>query len=284
MTKEEGRRQKEEGRGKKEEGRRKKNNSTFLSYQSQSPMPNAPIPMPNAQLPITNYPLGLSMTIEIQPSINVKTAIETRRAARSFQPDPIPPAILAEILRLGVRSPSGYNLQPWRFIVLQDQASKEKLKACAFDQRQVVEAPTVLICCGDRRATGSKNTEAVIELGKTTGAMNDNLAGYMRQAIPQLFENRPSFDSLEAWTNRHTMLAVAHLMIAAKSFGVDSCPMEGFVSAKVKEAFQIPEEVDVCCLLPLGYAAQPLKQYGGRFDVTQVYYSESYGQALQAEI
>ena len=224
------------------------------------------------------------MTIEIQPSINIKTAIESRRAARSFKPDPIPPAILAEILRLGVRSPSGFNLQPWRFIVLQDPASKEKLKACAFDQRQVVEAPTVLICCGDRRATGHENTEAVIELGKAAGAINDNLAGYMRQAIPQLFENRPCFESLETWTNRHTMLAVAHLMIAAKSFGVDSCPMEGFVSAKVKEAFQIPEEVDVCCLLPLGYAAAPLKQYGGRFDLTQVYYSESYGQALQVEI
>ena len=291
MTKEEGRRKREEGRGKKEEGRRKKEEKQFNFFklpipmpQSQCPNPNAPCPMPNAQCPMPNYPLRLSMTIEIQPSINVKTAIESRRAARSFKPDPIPPAILAEILRLGVRSPSGFNLQPWRFIVLQDPASKEKLKACAFDQRQVVEAPTVLICCGDRRATGHENTEAVIELGKAAGAINDNLADYMRQAIPQLFEHRPCFESLETWTNRHTMLAVAHLMIAAKSFGVDSCPMEGFVSAKVKEAFQIPEEVDVCCLLPLGYAAAPLKQYGGRFEVTQVYYTESYGQALQVEI
>ena len=221
------------------------------------------------------------MTIEIQPSINVKTAIESRRAARSFKPDLIPPAILAEILRLGVRSPSGYNLQPWRFIVLQDVASKEKLKSCAFDQRQIVEAPIVLICCGDRRATQPENTEAVIKLGKASGAINDNLAGYLRQAIPQMFENHPCFESVETWTNRHTMLAVAHLMIAAKSFGVDSCPMEGFVGTQVKEAFQIPAEVDVCCLLPLGYAAEPFKQYGGRFDVTQVYYGESFGEPLQ---
>ncbi len=224
------------------------------------------------------------MPIEIQPSINFKTAIESRRAARSFKPDRIPPAILAEILRLGVRSPSGFNLQPWRFIVVQDVASKEKLKTCAFDQRQVVEAPVVLICCGDRRATQPENIEAVIELGKSAGGMNDNLANYLRQAIPQLFENRPCFESLETWTNRHTMLAVAHLMLAAQSFGVDSCPMEGFAAIKVKEAFQIPEEVDVCCLLPLGYAAEPFKQYGGRFDITQVYYSESYGEALQVEI
>lgn len=221
------------------------------------------------------------MPIEIQPSINVKTAIESRRAARSFKPDRIPPAILAEILRLGVRSPSSYNLQPWRFIVLQNAASKEKLKTCAFDQRQVVEAPVVLICCGDRRVAQPEHTEAVIELGKAAGGINDNFADYMRKAIPQLFEHPPNFESLETWTNRHTMLAVAHLMIAAQSFGVDSCPIEGFLSAKVKEAFEIPEEVDVCCLLPLGYAAEPFKPYGGRFDVTQVYYSETYGKELQ---
>lgn len=221
------------------------------------------------------------MPVEIQPSINVKTAIESRRAARSFKPDPIPPEIFKEILRLGVRSPSGFNLQPWRFIVLQSLASKEKLKACAFDRRQVVEAPTVLICCGDRRAADSENIEAVIELGKAAGGVNDTLADYLRQAIPQLFENHPCFSFLETWTNRHTMLAVAHLMIVAKSFGVDSCPMEGFVAEKVKAAFKIPDEVDVCCLLPLGYAAEPFKQYGGRFAVEKVYYGESYGEPLQ---
>jgi nitroreductase len=223
------------------------------------------------------------MTIDIQPSINVKISIESRRAARSFKPDPIPPTILKEIFRLGVRSPSGYNLQPWRFIVLQDLASKEKLAECAFNQRQVVEAPIVLICCGDRRAAESENIEAVIKLGKELGAVNDAFADYMREAIPQLFENHPSFSFLETWTNRHTMLAVAHLAIAAKSFGVDSCPMEGFVGDRVKAAFNIPAAVDVCCLLPLGYAAEPIKQYGGRFDLAQVYYSESYGEELQLD-
>jgi len=240
----------------------------------------AQCPMPNYLLPIYQLP----MTVEIQPSINIKVAIESRRAARSFKPDPIPPAILKEIFRLGVRSPSGYNLQPWRFIAVQDPESKQKLAACAFDQRQVVEAPTVLICLGDRRAAESENIEAVIQLGKEAGAMNDAFADYMRQAIPPFFQNHPSFSFLEAWTNRHTMLAVAHLAIAAKSFGVDSCPMEGFVSDRVKAAFNIPEAVDVCCLLPLGYAAEPFKQYGGRFDLAQVYYSESYGQKLQLEI
>lgn len=119
----------------------------------------------------------------------------------------------------------------------------------------------------------------MIQLGQATGAANDAYADMMRSAIPQLFENKLSFDSLEAWTNRHTMLAVAHLMIVAKSFGVDTCPMEGFATAQVKEAFNIPADVDVCCLLAMGYAAEPFKQYGGRFDIDQVFYQETFGES-----
>ncbi len=217
----------------------------------------------------------------MQPSINLRQAIEHRRATRSFRRDTIPNAILKEILRLGVRSPSGFNLQPWRFIVLHSPEAKEKLKSCAFNQRQISEAPIVLICCGDRRVNDPDYIESVIQLGKEQGAVSEGYAEFMRTSIPSLFEKRLSFEAIEAWTNRQTMLAVAHLMIVAQSYGVDSCPMEGFVSAQVKEAFKIPEAVDVCCLLPLGYAGEPFKQYGGRFDLKQVCYEEAYGQSFE---
>ena len=218
------------------------------------------------------------MTIEMPSTLGLKDSIEQRRAARAFKSDPIPEAILGEILRLGMRSPSGYNLQPWRFIVVREQENKEKLKACAFNQRQVGEAPVVLICCGDRRVGNSDYIESVIQMGIDAGGLNEQFANVMREQIPALFEYHPCFENLEAWTNRHTMLAVAHIMIVAKSYGVDSCPMEGFVSAQVKEAFQIPAEVDVCCLLPMGYADEPFKQYGGRFEIDQVCFGESYGE------
>ncbi len=217
------------------------------------------------------------MTMEMHSTLGLKDSIEQRRAARAFKSDPIPEAILGEILRLGVRSPSGYNLQPWRFVVVREQENKEKLKACAFNQRQVGEAPVVLICCGDRRVGNSEYIESVIQMGMETGGVNEQFADVMRQQIPALFEYHPCFENVEAWTNRHTMLAVAHIMIVAKSYGVDSCPMEGFVTAQVKEAFQIPAEVDVCCILPMGYAEEPFKQYGGRFGIDQVCFGESYG-------
>lgn len=216
-------------------------------------------------------------TIDMQPSIGLKEAIVQRRAARAFRPDLIPEVILQQILTLGLRAPSGYNLQPWRFIVLREQENKDKLKACAFNQRQISEAPVVLICCGDRRVFEPEYIESLIQLGKDQGAINEEYAQIMREKIPALFQYHPSFENVEAWTNRHTMLAVAHMMIVAKSYGVDSCPMEGFSSTQVKEAFNIPAEVDICSILCLGYAAEPFKQYGGRFPIGQVCYSESFG-------
>ncbi len=221
------------------------------------------------------------MTMEMHSTLGLKDSIEQRRAARAFKSDPIPEAILGEILRLGVRSPSGYNLQPWRFVVVREQENKEKLKACAFNQRQVGEAPVVLICCGDRRVGNSEYIESVIQMGMETGGVNEPFADVMRQQIPALFEYHPCFENVEAWTNRHTMLAVAHIMIVAKSYGVDSCPMEGFVTTQVKEAFQIPAEVDVCCILPMGYADEPFKLYGGRFGIDQVCFAESYGEKFE---
>lgn len=217
------------------------------------------------------------MTIEMHSTLSLKDSIKQRRAARAFKSDLIPEAILEEVLRLGIQSPSGYNLQPWRFIVVRSQKNKEKLKAVAFNQRQISEAPVVLICCGDRQVGNSDYIESVIKLGMEAGGVNEQFAEVMRQQIPALFEHHPCFESVEAWTNRHTMLAVAHIMIVAKSFGVDSCPMEGFVTSQVKEAFNIPAEVDVCCILSMGYADEPFKGSGGRFEIEQVCFGESYG-------
>lgn len=221
------------------------------------------------------------MMLDTSQMLGLETAIKERRAARSFSSEPIPAATLSEIFRLSFYSPSGYNLQPWRFIVVRDAANRERLQECAFGQRQVGEAPVVLICCGDRRVTQPDYIESIIQLGRETDSMNDSYADNLRSSIPATFENQPSFGSLEVWTNRHTMLAVAHLMIVAKSLGVDTCPMEGFSAAQVKEAFGIPDAVDVCCLLPMGYAKEPTKAFGGRFGIDTVCFGERFDEPFQ---
>ncbi|MCC5635745.1 nitroreductase family protein [Nostoc sp. CHAB 5844] len=123
------------------------------------------------------------MFVEMHPYIGLIEAIKQRRAARAFKSDRIPEVILQEILELAAQAPSGFNLQPWRFIVVQNQQNKEKLQACAFNQRQVGEAPVVLICCGDRRAAEMANITSVIHLGEDEGIMTPSYASYMRSSI-----------------------------------------------------------------------------------------------------
>ncbi len=72
------------------------------------------------------------------------------------------------------------------------------------------------------------------------------------------------------------MLAAASLMIAAESLGLNSAPMEGFDPAKVKEAFGVPDDHTICCLIALGCAAEA-KPFPGRFPLEDVCYEEHFG-------
>ena len=212
--------------------------------------------------------------------MNIKEIFEKRRATRKFRTEPISDAILEEIFRLGFQAPSSYNLQPWRFIVVRDLANKTKLREFGFEQDKLVDAPVVLICCGERNVGNRQYINKVIELGQQVGSLSEKRAKFMHMAIPPFFQFKPCYQSYEAWTNRQVMIAVTYLMIAAQSLGVDSCPIEGFVAKPLREYFQIPDSVDVCCLLALGYADEPLSQYGGRFDTEKLCYGEIYGDSF----
>src|SRR5262249_19509565 len=78
------------------------------------------------------------------------------------------------------------------------------------------------------------------------------------------------------WATRSTMLAVGTLLIAAEALGVASAPLEGFDEAKVREAFGVPDDHTVCCLVALGHAARP-KPFPGRFGLEHVCYEEHFG-------
>jgi len=54
-------------------------------------------------------------------------AIRTRRSIRKFKPEPVPEHILEEVLRAGTWAPSGMNNQPWKFVIIQDQSTKNAL-------------------------------------------------------------------------------------------------------------------------------------------------------------
>ena len=214
------------------------------------------------------------MAGSIPAPLLVSEAIIRRRATRHFDASrPLPEALLKQILHLATYAPSGSNLQPWRFLIVRTEANRRKLKACAFNQPKVGEAPVVVIVLGYHNPEQS-HLETIVAMMQARGVVTPEVALEMRARAKTAMErvtDRP------LWTTRSTMLSAATLMIAAESLGVASAPMEGFDPTKVKEAFGVPNDHTICCLIALGYASEA-KPFPGRLGLGEVCYEEHFGQ------
>ena len=79
-----------------------------------------------------------------KPEKTLAEAIAGRRATPSFDGSPMPPEDLRQILEAGLQAPSGYNMQPWRFIVVQHPEQRRRLRASSYNQAKVEEASAVI--------------------------------------------------------------------------------------------------------------------------------------------
>ncbi len=201
-------------------------------------------------------------------------AILRRRAVRKFDPGrPVPDDLLVRILGLATHAPSGYNLQPWRFLVVRSERNRQRLRLCAYNQPKVGEAPVVVIVLGYLRGYET-DLGPMLDRRVSLGGMTPEAAAESRgRASAALAKHR----DLASWANRSAMLAAATLMIAAQGLGVDSAPMEGFDAARIKHEFGVPDDHVVCCLVCLGYALER-DPFPGRFDLEHVCYQEHFGQ------
>jgi nitroreductase len=198
-----------------------------------------------------------------------------RRATMRFKPDePVPDEFLDAILSFGAQAPSGYNLQPWRFIVVRDQENRRRPRRAAMNQAKVAEAPVVIIAVGVKSDLEQRVDQVLREGARRSAGKFEEVEGAKRGAVKFL-----STIPLDAWLNRHTMIAVTTMMLVAESYGFDTAPMEGFDPEAVKREFGVPAEDEVVALLAVGRAEQPEKAYPGRFPIEQIVFSERYGDA-----
>jgi nitroreductase len=205
-------------------------------------------------------------------------AIAERRATPSFDGTPIPPEDLKQILDAGLHAPSGYNMQPWRFIVVQSAEQKKKLRAASYNQAKVEEASAVIVACGD--ADGwRKDMDLMIQLGRE-GGMPESYAAQARTSVSN-FLSGFSREQMHGWLNKHVMIALTHMLLMAEVMGYDTAPMEGFEQDKVHEVLRLPMSYWVVALLGIGHLKGPDKYDGGRFDMAHTVFSEEFGKPLK---
>jgi nitroreductase len=205
-------------------------------------------------------------------------AIRERRATPSFDGEPIPADDLRQIIEAGLQAPSGYNMQPWRFVVVQQPEHRRRLRAASYNQAKVEEASAVVVACGDRDGW-RKDLDEMLRLGRA-GGMPESYAEQARSIVPSYLSSF-SDDQMKGWLNKMVMIACTHMMLTAEVMGYDTALMEGFEQEKVCETLRLPMSYWVVSLLALGRLKGPDKFDGGRFEFSHTVFGEEYGKPLK---
>jgi nitroreductase len=210
--------------------------------------------------------------------------IEERRATLSFDGSPVADEDLRRILDAGIKAPSGYNIQPWRFVVVRSAEQKKKLREASFGQPKVEEAGAVIVCCGDLTAVRPEQLDRVLKMSEKHGFAKEQNEK-MKQIITGTFGSQPG-DAMgvapdwAVWLNRHVMIAFTTMMWMAEVIGYDTAPMEGFLESKVKEMLEIPKHVRVVALLAIGRRKGEDKKFAGRLPLPELAFEEKWGQRI----
>jgi len=209
---------------------------------------------------------------------SLSQAIRERRATPSFDGEPIPAGDLRQIIDAGLHAPSGYNMQPWRFVVVQHPEQRRRLRAASYNQAKVEEASAVIVACGDRDGW-RKDLDEMLRLGRA-GGMPESYAAQAAATVPNYLSGF-SEEQMTGWLNKQVTIAVTSMMWMAEVLGYDTAPMEGFEQQKVCETLRLPISYWVVSLLAVGRLKGADKFDGGRFDLSHTVFGEEYGKPLK---
>lgn len=180
--------------------------------------------------------------------MDVFDAIKKRRSIRNFKPDAIPDEVLDKLLEALRLAPSGVNRQPWKFIVVKDKETREKIAdACRFNpsratgQPFIAEAPVVIVACG------SEKTAAARYRKKEDGQM------WVSDGAAVIEEMKTGPVEYQSTMLLDLAIAMDHLALTAASEGLGTCWIEGMDEPEVKKILGIPDDVKLAIVMPVGY-------------------------------
>jgi nitroreductase len=153
------------------------------------------------------------------------------------------------------------NIQNWRFVVVTDQAQKDKLKEAAWNQAQVSDASIVIVVCADLKAWDKEPARYWKNAAKETQEI-------LVPMITQFYQGKDQLQRDEAM--RSTGIVAQTIMLRAKDMGYDSCPMIGFDPVKVAEIINLPEDHVIGMLLPVGKSIKPAHPRGGQLGLADI--------------
>lgn len=171
--------------------------------------------------------------------------IDTRHSVRDYEPDvPIADTELAAIFERVVLSPSSFNLQHWRFVVVREPERKRELRGLAFGQAQVEACSAAIVVCG--------HLDAHADAARIYADEAESVRDKYVPMIEAVYADNETLAREEVI--RSGALAAMTLMYAARDRGWDTGPMIGFDAGKVAAMLGLDARTVPVMLVVLGRA------------------------------
>ena len=175
-------------------------------------------------------------------------SIKARRAIKHYDPaHKMSPQEERQLLELALLSPTAFNVQQWRFVVVRDKEVRKQIRAVAWDQAQVTDASLLVVLCGNVKAW---EQDPVRYWRNAPKPVQD----FLVPAIDKYYAGRPEVQRDEVM--RSCGLAGQTLMLAAKAMGYDSCPMDGFDFDAVGKIINLPPDHLIAFMIAIGKKTQ----------------------------
>ena len=189
-------------------------------------------------------------------------AITQRRAVKQYDASHrMPEEDIKQLLSLAMLSPTAFNIQNWRFVVVRDRELRCQIRDVAWDQAMVTDASLFIVLCADLKAW-DKNPERYWQ------DVPKGVRNFVLPAIDSYYRGKEQVQRDEAM--RSCGMAAQTLMLAAKSMGYDSCPMDGFDFEAVGRLINLPAGHVVAMFVAIGKGTAPPWPRGGKLPLTEV--------------
>ena len=194
--------------------------------------------------------------------MNTFEAITQRRAVKQFDPNhQMTQAEIDQLFSLAILSPTAFNIQNWRFVLVQNPELRRSIRSVSWNQSQVTDASLLVILCADIKSWEK-------EPGRYWRNASQETQDFLLPAIDNYYEGLDQVQRDEAM--RSCGMAAQTLMLTAKAMGYDSCPMDGFDFAAVGNLINVPEDHVIALFVAIGKALSPAHPRGGQLALSEV--------------
>ena len=195
-------------------------------------------------------------------------AINSRRSIKNFDKNhKMTKNEITKLLEFAILSPTSYNIQNWRFVVVTEQDLKDELSELSHGQKQVSESSLVIILCADLKSWNKSPERYWVNIPKE---QQKALVDSMKNS----YDGKSELQRDEAM--RSCGIAAQTIMLAAKSMGYDTCPMKGFDYDKVAKSIHLPDDHVISMMVVVGKATKPASSRGGQLILSEIMFENHF--------